>query len=226
VRILLLLLILSASTAALTEPRQTVDASSPAWLQSVGRLTVPGHRTVQGEQLHLQEDCSATLIAPRTILSAWHCLENYRDLSRDIIFTLSHPSGEYQLRARRLADGGGMSADWSLLRLERPLPRVETVPVSTQATGSLEGELSLAGYSGDPELGAGGEQLTWQADCRITANEWYRVATNCLAFKGASGGPAVKDGAIIGVVSAGDSQGITYFAPSAGFISAVRLHAR
>lgn len=187
---------------------------------------MPGHRLVEGERLHLQEDCSATLVAPRTILSAWHCLENYRDFSRDILFTLPASSGQPVLRARRLADGGGMRADWSLLRLERPIRDVEPLAVSAAAVATLAGELSLAGYSGDEALGAGGEQLSWQAACDITANEGYRVATNCLAFKGASGGPVYKGGAVIGVVSAGDSIGITYFAPSAGFISAVRLHSR
>jgi V8-like Glu-specific endopeptidase len=191
----------------------------------VGKLTVPGHRLVEGDRLHLQEDCSATLIAPRIILSAWHCLENYRDLSRDILFALPNHSPPLTLRANRLADGGGMMADWALLRLERPLRDVRPLSVSADSPARLQGKLSVAGYSGDDHLGDSGERLTWQAACNITGNEHYRVATDCLAFKGASGGAAYKDGKIIGVISAGDSVGITYFAPSARFISAVRLHA-
>ncbi len=225
-RLILLSLFFITSICATAEPRQTVDANSPTWLRAVGKLTVPGHRLVEGERLHLREDCSATLVAPQTILSAWHCLENYRDLSREIQFSLVNSNGLTTLRATRLASGGGMTADWSLLRLERPLRGVKPVPVSAATSATLQGQLSMGGYSGDVDVGAGGERLTWQANCRITANEGYRVASDCLAYKGASGGPAIKDGEIIGVVSAGDSEGITYFAPSAGFISAVRLHSR
>jgi V8-like Glu-specific endopeptidase len=222
----LLSLLVFLALAAEADPRRQFTADSPTWLSAVGKLTVPGQRFEQGERLHYREDCTATLIGARTILTAWHCLEYYRDVSHDIVFRLPRSTGGENRRAHRLADGGGMSADWALLRLDRPISDIAPVPVRMEFNASVDSPISIAGYSRDDGLGAGGSILTWQSACTITDNEWYRVATDCLAYKGASGGPALFEGAIIGVISAGDGQGRTYYAPSSSFRSAIRLHRR
>lgn len=209
-----------------SEQRQLYNENSPTWLTAVGTLSVPGHRFEAGERLHHDENCSATLVGPSTILTAWHCLEYYRDLSREIVFTLPYMPQQPQWRATRLADGDGMTADWALLRLERPV--ADVVPLSVHGYFNTESmsPISMAGYSRDAGLGNGGANLTWQAACQITANERFRVATNCLAYKGASGGPVISNGAIVGVISAGDGEGLTYYAPSSRFTSALRLYLR
>ena len=213
-------LLVFLALAAQADPRQQFTVESPTWLSAVGKLTVPGQRYEQGERLHYREDCTATLIGAQTILTAWHCLEYYGDVSHDILFKLD---GESRL-AYRLAEGGGMRADWAVLQLDRPISDVIPVPVRMEFDARVDTQVSIAGYSRDDGLGAGGTILTWQSACTITDNEGYRVATNCLAYKGASGGPTLFDGAIIGVISAGDGQGQTYYAPSSSFRSAVRLH--
>ena len=223
IHFLLSLLVFSA-LAAQADPRQHFTAESPGWLRAVGKLTVPGQRFEGGERLHYREDCTATLVGARTILTAWHCLEYYRDVSHDIVFRLPHSAGEESRRAHRLADGGGMSADWAVLQLDRPISDITPLPVRMEFNASVDTPITIAGYSRDEGLGAGGDILTWQSACAITENEWYRVATNCVAYKGASGGPALFEGAIIGVISAGDGQGRTYYAPSSYFRSAIRLH--
>lgn len=200
--------------------------NSPSWLAAVGTLTVPGHRFEQGERLHHRENCSATLIGSRTILTAWHCLEYYRDLSQEIVFSLPYQPQQPRWRARRLDDGAGMSADWAILRLEGPVENVVPVAVRPQFTTADGPGISMAGYSRDSILGAGGDKLTWQAQCNITGDETYRVATNCEAYKGASGGPVIRQGKVVGVISAGDSAGITYYVPSRAFMGAVRRHRR
>jgi V8-like Glu-specific endopeptidase len=220
----LLSLLVFLAFAAQADPRQQFTAESPAWLSAVGKLTVPGQRFEQGERLHYREDCTATLIGAQTILTAWHCLEYYRDVSHDIVFKLPYSAGGESRYARRLADGGGMRSDWALLHLDRPISHITPVPVRMEFTARVDTPVSIAGYSRDDGLGAGGSILTWQAACAITDNEGYRVATNCLAYKGASGGPALFEGAIVGVISAGDGQGQTYYAPSSSFRSAVRLY--
>ena len=217
---LLLSLLVFFGLTAQADPRQQFAADSPSWLSAVGKLTVPGQRFEQGERLHYREDCTATLIGAQTILTAWHCLEYYGDVSHDILFKLLGESRH----ARRLADGGGMRADWALLQLNRPIGNITPVPVRMEFEADVDTPVSIAGYSQDDGLGAGGNTLTWQSACTITGNEGYRVATNCLAYKGASGGPALFEGAIIGVISAGDGQGQTYYAPSSSFRSAVRLY--
>jgi V8-like Glu-specific endopeptidase len=218
-------LLFFAATAQ-AEPRQLYVEDSPAWLAAVGTLTVPGHRFEEGEQLHHRENCSATLIAPQTILTAWHCLEYYRDLSQQIVFSLPYQPQQPSWLARRLADGAGMTADWALLRLERPVKNVVPVAVRSRWQEPSSNHISIAGYSRDAALGAGGDNLTWQAQCMITEDEDYRVATDCEAYKGASGGPVIRENKIVGVISAGDGEGLTYFAPSKAFMSAVRRHRR
>ena len=204
-----------------SDPRQLADSRAPGWLQAVGRLTVPGVEWKNGERRQRQENCSATLVSRDTILTAWHCLEHYRDLSQDILFTLS---GAPVRRVHILSSGGGMQADWALLRMHTPLSGIEPAAVNTHGIISDAAPLSVAGYSRDEGLGADGENLTWQAQCQSTENQHYRVATNCLAFKGASGGPVVQAARVVGVISAGDSARLTYYAPTRSFSSALRLH--
>ncbi len=219
-----LLLLFAANCQS--DQRQLYNKNSPAWLTAVGVLSVPGRRFEAGERLHHNENCSATLVGPSTILTAWHCLEHYRDLSREIVFSLPGAPGQPQWRANRLIDGDGMLADWALLRLEQPVIGVVPLPVHSNFKATSQATISMAGYSRDAGLGNGGANVTWQAACQVTANERFRVATNCLAYKGASGGPVISDGKIVGVISAGDGEGLTYFAPSSRFTSVLRLYLR
>jgi len=62
--------------------------------------------------------------------------------------------------------------------------------------------------------------------CKVFDIESFRVATNCQAYKGASGGPVINNGAIIGVISSGHGEGLTYYAPSSRFSWALRLYLR
>ena len=93
--LLMLLLLLSAPFAATAEQRIAYSPDSPVWLQAVGKLRVPGSQLKDGRRKHRLEDCSATLIAATpasreadVVITAWHCLEFYNDLSRPILFTL------------------------------------------------------------------------------------------------------------------------------------------
>jgi hypothetical protein len=222
---ILLSFLLFIAPASEAEPGQLSAADSPSWLGAVGTLVVPGHRFEQGERLHHSENCSATLIGAQTILTAWHCLEYYKDLSQDIVFSLPGQPQHPQWRARRLADGKGMDADWALLRLERPVPRATPLAVVSRFQVQDIATISMAGYPGQTAEG-GSNRTGWHAQCRITGNEGYRIATNCEAQKGASGGPVINRGKIVGVISAGDGEGLTYYAPATAFIAAVRLHRR
>ena len=108
---------ISAPPAVATESdtREVFGPGSPAWLRAVGRLQVPASRYWDGRTEHHLEDCSATLVSvpgrrsANTVVTAWHCLEFYRDLSRPINFSAQDGDGQWHSRqAYRLADGGGM----------------------------------------------------------------------------------------------------------------------
>lgn len=219
------------------DTRQAMHERSPQWLRAVGRLQVPGNRYRDGHYRHHTEDCSATLIASsgsqraNTIITAWHCLEFYRDLSEPISFTLKSAAGNTISReAYRLADGGGMHGDWAILRLYQPVAQHEIAAIKV-SPGRADPELpiTMAGYSRDDGIGLQGKQLTYDADCRITAQATDSTDSNCNAHKGASGGAVIQlspegEALFCGVVSRGDSEGLSIYVPVSRFRSALRQH--
>jgi hypothetical protein len=223
--------------APAADNRQVFSGKTHAWLRAVGKLQVPGQRYSDGSQSHFLEDCSATLVAfpgrtqADTIITAWHCLELYSDLSQAITFTVVTASGEILERdASRLQDGGGMHADWAILRLDRAIPaqQIAALRVHPQAADPAM-PVTMAGYSRDNGLGEAGRALTFDADCAITALERDFGDTNCTAFKGASGGPVVQlsdagEPRVCGVISQGNGEGRSTFFPVSGFRTALNLY--
>jgi Trypsin-like peptidase domain len=228
-----------------TDPRQTYrEGESPAWLRAVGRLEVPGIRYEDGRRRHHTERCSATLVgtgADRpadTIVTAWHCLEYYEDLSQRIEFTLATAGGELlTIEATRLEDGGGMGGDWAILRLRRAVAPREAPALSTRSAGIgadapvLGAPLLMAGFSRDEGLGQGGTLLSYDAACRITGRGDDYADSDCRAHKGASGGAVIEldeggEPRFSGVISQGDGAGLSRFVPVAVFRGALAAQLR
>jgi hypothetical protein len=236
---LLLLALAVVAGSAIGDPRQAYSDLSPAWLGAVGRLSVPGSRIRDGRRAHQLEDCSATLVGREaspwadTIVTAWHCLEFYNDLSRPITFTLlPGRRGELTREAYRLGDGGGMDADWAILRLYQPVAAEEVTALAVGAGAADRARpVIMAGYSRDDGLGHGGRRLTYDPACRITAQTAARGHTDCRAHKGASGGAVIQlspggEPQFTGVVSAGDGESTSIFVPVTHFGAALRQHLR
>lgn len=234
---LLFLLLPAAATPAAaqgsTDPRQPFQAGvSPDWLRAVGRLTVPGIRYEDGRRRHHTERCSATLVRGKsdrqadTIVTAWHCVEYYEDLSQRILFrVLDADSRPLEIEARRIADGGDIDADWAILKLQRPVTRGEVPALEVGAVAQQE-TLLMAGYSRDTGLGAGGRQLTYDPQCRVTNREPGYTDSDCKAYKGASGGAVIQlagDGSplLAGVISQGDGERLSRYIPIGMFRAAL-----
>ncbi|TXS95470.1 S1 family peptidase [Parahaliea maris] len=242
-RTFLLALLLPAGSALLAaeddnDPRQTFQAGvSPDWLRAVGRLTVPGIRYEEGRRRHHTERCSATLVrgasdrAADTIVTAWHCVEYYEDLSQRILFQVVDADDQpVEIEARQVADGGDIDADWAILKLQRPVPRGEAPALEVGAVADKE-PLLMAGYSRDTGLGKGGTRLTYDPQCRVTGGEPGSGYTDsdCKAYKGASGGAVIqlsRDGtpSLAGVISQGDGDGLSRYIPVGIFRSALLPH--
>lgn len=220
----LCLLMLLPALAVNAEPRQRMSATAPAVLNSVGRLLVPGRRMENGYQRHYHESCSATLLTPAQgepislILTAWHCIEYHTDLTDDITFVIESTSGErLQRRVQPLLSGGSMHADWLLMRLAEPLAagQVISTPLTQTAVPGVGSRVLMAGYSTDKGLGEAGRVLTFHDDCQVIAHSGRDITTDCLAYRGASGGAVFStgSGSLLGVISRGDSRENSIFVP-------------
>ena len=232
--VLCLALLSSTSPIHADDNRQVYSSRHQPWLQAVGKLRVPGQRHEQGRTKHYVEDCSATLVASSgskqadIIVTAWHCLEYYRDLSRPIIFSTRTGSGEPLYReARRLGDGGGMHADWAALALAKAIP-VDQVPHLTviEDQPNKDHPVLMAGYSRDTGLGKHGTVLTFDPACAIVRQHLSWGLTNCSAYKGSSGGAVIQlrpggSASVIGVISQGDGEGTSTYVPAANFRSEI-----
>ncbi|MEM9257411.1 MAG: serine protease [Pseudomonadota bacterium] len=215
------------SPAKGAEPVPTSLQPQNRSLQAVGTLRVPSSKWIDGRKVHHFEDCSATLVATGRrpiIVTAWHCLEDYDDLSRPIRFSVTLDSGEILMReARRLADGGGMHADWAVLQLTAPVYKVTPLRAHPGAADPHR-EISLAGFvRGGGEDGSN-RTLSHDPSCRILSQGATSSDTDCRAVKGASGGAVIQRGAsglpyLCGVVSRGDGRRLSIFVPIDSFRS-------
>ncbi|NQX88629.1 MAG: trypsin-like peptidase domain-containing protein [Halioglobus sp.] len=222
--------LLPTSVMADLDSRLVLAADSSPMLRAIGKLQIPAQRMFHGRKTHYLDDCSATLVAlsgsgnADVIITAWHCLERYQDLSRSILFTSQTASGDLlQREARPLSDGGGMHADWAILRLRPAVPTTQLSAMALLHTTADAGHpVAMAGYSRDRGLSEGDRLLTYDPECAITAQTTEAVDTDCIAFKGASGGAVIQFDAndrprLCGVISQGNGAGRSTYVPLALF---------
>ena len=123
-----------------------------------------------------------------------------------------------------------MHSDWALLRLNKRMPVSRSLEIQTVETPlDRQTPLVMAGYSRDSGLGNGGGALTYDSNCRIISSSTRLTETDCQAYKGASGGAVVAlkdDGTpmLYGVISAGDSEGLSRYIPIGVISSALKIH--
>ena len=190
-------------------------------ISSVGQLLVPAIRYENGYARHYNERCSATAVAEGNrealyLLSAWHCLEDYRDLSKPLLFELS--SG-FQSPVRVVASGDSMLSDWVLLRLQAPAPSSAGIAEETSAEGS---ELIMAGYPRDHRAADDGPVTVL---CQQSGKDNKDSSSDCVLQKGASGGAVFNpDGEILGVISRGDGESVSIFVPVNRFRNRLTRH--
>jgi hypothetical protein len=154
-------------------------------------------------------------------MSAWHCLEDYRDLSRSLTF-VDHRGTAHTVRVR--ATGGGMDRDWALLELPSPLPNA--LLLSTEETDAT----STLGMVGFPHTNTTATPTLLPA-CTVTGAIGRDLRTDCVIQRGASGGAVlhrVQAGSArlryVGVISRGDGVSQSIFVPAASFLRDIRAY--
>ncbi|MDP5070543.1 MAG: serine protease [Congregibacter sp.] len=204
---------------------ETHTAPPGAALASVGRLHIPGQRYNNGYARHYDESCSATLITDRElakssnlIISAWHCIELYRDLSKPLTFE----TADGAIRsASLLHSGGGMHSDWALLRLNSPLPSPAFLGTENHQGAK---NLLMAGYP--RSLSSSPRVLAIATDCQIIGDDGPDRRSDCVLQKGASGGAvfsvAHPGPQYLGVISRGDGESQSIYVPLRRFRDAIR----
>ncbi|HBZ50342.1 MAG TPA: hypothetical protein DEO43_08570 [Halieaceae bacterium] len=217
-RCLNLLILLFCSVASIAQPAERYRPDSPNWMKFVAAINVPTLKHEAGRTRHYREQCSATLInhdharQDQWLITAWHCIEHYRDLSQTIEVRFPHAGLNDQYYTARVARSGErLERDWALLRLEQRLPPHLSSPLTlTAASPSLLA--TAAGYS--KHLREGRERLSYDSNCRwVSAQEWQ----DCFTSKGTSGGPVVQtiadEPTIVGIISQGNGEGMTLTFP-------------
>jgi len=183
-------------------------------MRNVVAIEVPSEKREAGRTRHFIERCSGTLLQnadnkrPDLILTAWHCVENYSDLSKHIQIRFPHAVAPLQaLFARIYRSGDSITSDWALLRLVSPVPDAGLLGLSLSLRKENQPAYAL-GFAG--ELRQGRSSLSFDADCNWSQSNLWQ---SCQSSKGSSGGPLVQvhsdEAYVVGVISQGDSEEIT-----------------
>lgn len=176
------------------------------WTAAIGRLDVPSEST----------SCTATLVAPATIVTAAHCIFPKGDRLPAAAMTFTPNAGAQRLPEVRVAEIVGLGVermdpdkpeetptelDWAVLRLESPITNIAPIPVESVALAEIDRRMqtgqTLSSFGYGRYGFAFAEHLYRSEGCELIP-EWKElvseasdrlIMTTCQVVKGDSGGP-------------------------------------
>lgn len=147
--------------------------------------------------------CTASIIAPHTAITAAHCIASTDPLSVRVFDGSYHAVVDARLHPG--FDPGGR--DVAMLRLREP-STVTPLALADIDPADAGSQLRIVGFGlSGPDAGDAGTQRAGTAQlAAVRDEEIVLVPEPSLSCLGDSGGPALLDGAIVGVVSRTDSR--------------------
>jgi V8-like Glu-specific endopeptidase len=165
------------------------------------RLPVTSHAYPYNAIGRLSIGCTATLITRQMILTAAHCVFNFRGerTSRNLMFTLNQIQGEgpnsYFTTLLEsgttvpYSDVATYDQDWAVLALDRPVSTAHQ-PLSLATANPVAGDrISIIGYSGDYE---NGRTATAHFNCHVQGRNNQSFLHDCDVMGGASGAAVLR----------------------------------
>lgn len=191
--------------------RELVGDDAPIWTKSIGRLIIPKKITRISKRKYKTNfgKCSATLVSDgsynklRIIITASHCLTNYNETAGELRFVIKNRRGVVDYRRVSIYKDSNFNikklkttTDYAILILDKPISKKDIKPMlitkdsfTTLQKNNKKHFASLAGYSSD--IGDFGSSLTYDKRCKVKYFDKMYGASNCIGYKGASGGPIV-----------------------------------